>query len=193
MNDDAASGQHGVEAKFLKSRLNAGTEAKAHDFVLQDVRFQKPTRDTKKRILELLGLDRGAWSAQSFDLIMLTPAVGNDIDIHNVDRYIDRITLVEVKSTRSPTVRDARLNGFFYGSSKTQYDLAEAAGDRLVFVFVVLTDTNRYGKPFFAVVPFPELEHRTRTKRVQYQVNLRSDMADQGSIQGPFPLMPDGA
>jgi hypothetical protein len=88
----------------------------------------------------------------------------------------------------SETVKDVRLNGFFYGSSKTQCDLADAAGDRLVFVFVILTDTNRYGKPFFAVVPFPELERRTRTKRIQYQVNLRTDMADQGTIQGPFPL-----
>lgn len=191
MNDGTESEQYEVEAKFLKSRLNAGTEARAHDFVLQDTRFQKPDHNTKKRILELLELDGGTWSAQSFDLVMLAPETTLALDVHNVDRYIDRITLVEVKSTRSGAVIDIRLNGFFYGSSKTQYDLADAAGDRLVFVFVVLTDTNRYGKPFFAVVPFSELERRTRAKRIQYQVNLRTDMTDQGEIQGPFPLSSD--
>lgn len=177
-----------LEAKFIKSKLNAGTEARAHDFVLLDPRFQKPSRDTKNRILDLLRLALGAWSAQSFDLIMVDPPPTEVIGLRNLDQYIDRITLVEVKATRSKAVKDIRLNGFFYGSSKTQYDLAEAAGERLVFVFVVLTETNIYGKPFFAVVPFEELERRTRTKRVQYQVNLRTDMDDRGSILGPYPI-----
>jgi len=188
---DGATSEHEIEAKFLKSRLNAGTEARAHDFVLQDPRFQKPDRKTKKRILELMQLDGGDWSAQSFDLVMLASASKELLDVHNVDRHIDGITLVEVKSTRSAVIKDVRLNGFFYGSSKTQYDLAAEAGDRLVFVFVVLTDTNDYGKPFFAVVPFEELERRTRTKRIQYQVNLRTDMSDRGAILGPYPLPAD--
>jgi hypothetical protein len=108
MNDGAGTEQYEVEAKFLKSRLNAGTEARAHDFVLQDPRFQKPDRNTKKRILELLRLDGGTWSARSFDLVMLTSGITERLDVDNVDKYIDRITSVEVKSTRSKAVKDVR-------------------------------------------------------------------------------------
>jgi hypothetical protein len=99
MGDSGAFGQHEIEAKFLKSRLNAGVESKALDFVLQDSRFQKPDGKTKKRILELMRLDGGNWSARSFDLVMLTPATRVVLDIDNVDEYVDRITLAEVKST----------------------------------------------------------------------------------------------
>jgi len=185
------SNQQGIEKKFLKSKLNAGTEAKAHDFVLQDRRFQKPDNQTKKMILSLLDLDQGSWSSQSFDLIMSESPLGLRITPESAASHIDDITLVEVKSTRSTQVKDVRLNSFFYGSSKTQYDLAHAAGDRLVFVFVVLTDSNAYGKPFFVVAPFSEIERRTRTKRIQYQVNFRSDVPDQGRLRGPYPLQMD--
>ena len=172
-----------IEHKFRKSRLNASTESKAHAFVLQDRRFQKPDAGTKKAILQKLGLTGGTWSHRSFDLIMTETPAAEEIATRNLDRYIDDISLIEVKSTRSGSVKDLRLNGFFYGSTKNQYDLADAAGDRLLFAFVVLTDTNAYGKPFFVLVPFSEVELKTHRKRTQYQVNFRTDMTAAGDVQ----------
>ena len=44
--------------------------------------------------------------------------------------------------------------------------------NRFRFAFVVLNSANIYGKPFAVLLTLQELEHRTRSKRIQYQVNL---------------------
>lgn len=174
-----------IEAKFVKSGHNARTERRAHDVVLLDRRFQKPGAGTKRHVLELLGVE-GNFTHHSFDLVMtdepvepLTPAT--------LEHHLDRLTVIEVKSTAKP-IRNKALNGFFFGSSETQYELSAALGDRVRWAFVVLSEDNDYGKPFFTLLTFDEVRARTRTRRVQFQVNFRSDMTDKPAPEaGPFP------
>jgi hypothetical protein len=81
--------------------------------------------------------------------------------------------LVEMKTTKKP-IKDTGLAGFFFGATQREYDLAAKLGDRFRFAFVVLNSANAYAKPFAVLLTLQELEHRTRSKRIQYQVNLWS-------------------
>ena len=61
-----------------------------------------------------------------------------------------------------------------------EYDLAAKLADKFRFAFVVLNSANAYGKPFAVLLTLSELEHRTRAKRIQYQVNLWNAKDAQG-------------
>lgn len=174
-----------IEAKFVKSGLNAKTERRAHDVVLLDRRFQKPDAGTKKKILTLLGAT-GDFTHHSYDLVM-TDRPAPPLTTANLEKYIDQLTVVEVKSTAKP-IRNKALNGFFFGSSETQYVLSEVLGDRVRWAFVVLSEENDYGKPYFVLLTFDEVKAKTRMKRTQFQVNFRSDMVEKPNPEaGPFP------
>ena len=168
-------GDHG------KSKRNRVVEkAGLQDVLLKDLRFQAPTTETKKAILKGLGLgDTKLYGPQSFDAIML-PQPTEPIDVSTLPRYLDQIILVEMKTTKKP-IKDAGLAGFFFGATQREYDLAAKLGDRFRFAFVVLNSANIYGKPFAVLLTLSELEHRTRTKRIQYQVNLWNAKDAQGS------------
>lgn len=159
-------GDHG------KSRRNRVVEkAGLKDVLLRDRRFQAPTTETKKAILMALGLgDSKLYGPQSFDAIML-PQATELIDETTLPRHLEQIVLVEMKTTKKP-IKDAGLAGFFFGATQREYDLAAKLGDKFRFAFVVLNSANAYGKPFAVLLTLPELEHRTRSKRIQYQVNL---------------------
>lgn len=177
-----------IEGKFLKSGLNQGTERTAHGFVLDDHRFQKPTARTKAKILSALHPAAGEWSQQTFDLIM-TSAEREAVTEANVTALIDDIRVVEVKATRKP-IRNTALNGFFFGSTDRQYLLARALGDRHRYAFVVMNSENEYGRPFFVLLTLEQLEKKTRSKRLQYQVNFRTDMQPSTDLSaGPFPAV----
>jgi len=168
-------GDHG------KSKRNRVVEkAGLHDVLLKDLRFEAPTTETKKAILKGLGLgDTKLYGPQSFDAIML-PQPTEPIDVSTLPRYLDQIILVEMKTTKKP-IKDAGLAGFFFGATQREYDLAAKLGDRFRFAFVVLNSANIYGKPFAVLLTLSELEHRTRAKRIQYQVNLWNAKDAQGS------------
>ena len=168
-------GDHG------KSKRNRVVEkAGLHDVLLKDPRFQAPTTETKKAILKGLGLgDTKLYGPQSFDAIML-PQPTEPIDGSSLPRILDQIILVEMKTTKKP-IKDAGLAGFFFGATQREYDLAAKLGDRFRFAFVVLNSANIYGKPFAVLLTLQELEHRTRSKRIQYQVNLWNAKDAQGS------------
>jgi hypothetical protein len=159
-------GDHG------KSKRNRIVEkAGLKDVLLRDKRFQAPTTETKKAILKALGLgDTKFYGPQSFDAIML-PQPTELIDESTLPRHLERIVLVEMKTTKKP-IKDAGLAGFFFGATQREYDLAAKLGDKFRFAFVVLNSSNAYGKPFAVLLTLQELEHRTRNKRIQYQVNL---------------------
>jgi hypothetical protein len=159
-------GDHG------KSKRNRIVEkAGLKDVLLKDPRFQAPTTETKKAILKALGLgDTKLYGPQSFDAIML-PEPTELINESTLPRHLEQIVLVEMKTTKKP-IKDAGLAGFFFGATQREYDLAAKLGDRFRFAFVVLNPDNTYGKPFAVLLTLQELEHRTRTKRIQYQVNL---------------------
>jgi hypothetical protein len=159
-------GDHG------KSKRNRVVEkAGLQDVLLKDPRFQAPSTETKKALLKALGLgDTKLYGPQSFDAIML-PQATELIDQTTLPRYLEQIVLVEMKTTKKP-IKDAALAGFFFGATQREYDLAAKLGEKFRFAFVVLNSANAYGKPFAVLLTLSELEHRTRAKRIQYQVNL---------------------
>lgn len=171
-------GDHG------KSKRNRLVEkAGLQDVLLKDSRFQAPTTETKKAILKGLGLgDTNLYGPQSFDAIML-PQAEPTVEAATLPRYLDQIILVEMKTTKKP-IKDASLAGFFFGATQREYDLAAKLGDRFRFAFVVLNSANIYGKPFAVLLTLQELEHRTRSKRIQYQVNLWNAKESQNAPPG---------
>lgn len=170
--------EHGDHGKSKRNRIVE--KAGLKDVLLKDKRFQTPTTKTKKAILQGLGLgDTKFYGPQSFDAIML-PQATELIDQTTLPCYLEQIVLVEMKTTKKP-IKDAALAGFFFGATQREYDLAAKLGDKFRFAFVVLNSANAYGKPFAVLLTLSELEHRTRAKRVQYQVNLWNAKEAQGS------------
>jgi len=160
---------HGDHGKSKRNRVVE--KAGLQDVLLKDHRFQAPSTETKKAILKALGLgDTKLYGPQSFDAIML-PQATEPIDESTLPRHLEQIVLVEMKTTKKP-IKDAGLAGFFFGATQREYDLAAKLGEKFRFAFVVLNSANTYGKPFAVLLTLPELEHRTRAKRIQYQVNL---------------------
>lgn len=171
-------------ARFKKSQRNHALERSARDFILLDRRFQRPSTAVKRRILDVLGF-AGDFTAASFDLIM-TNEPRASLGVANVAEVLDDITLIEMKTTAKP-IQNVSLSGYFFGTSETQYNLADVAGPRLKWAFVVMNEENDYGRPFFTLLRTEELLAATRTRRVQFQVNFKtSDMPD-GSSRNPLP------
>jgi hypothetical protein len=145
--------------------------------LLSDQRFQVPNLATKRRILELIGNSQG-FGIQTFDAVM-TPAPQPPITAENVDGLFPSLRLIEMKTTRKP-IQNASLHGFFFGATEREYKMARALGEQYLFAFIVLNDANEYGKPFAALLTIDEVERRTLARRVQYQVNFRSDLEPVG-------------
>ena len=162
-----------MESKFTKSQTNKGTENVGLALLLTDERFQAVDMAAKRRILELIGTST-SFGAQTFDAVMV-PRGTPQITSENVDRHFAELRLVEMKTTRKP-IRDAGLAGFFFGATEREYAMARALGDRYLFAFIVLNDANEYGSPFAALLTLEDVEARTRAKRIQYQVNFRTDL-----------------
>lgn len=67
-------------------------------------------------------------------------------------------------------------------SASTTSQPDSGATDHFRFTLVVLNYANIYGKPFAVHLILQELEHRTRTKRIQFQVNLWNTKDAQGAV-----------
>lgn len=171
-------------ARFKKSQRNHALERSARDFILLDARFQRPRSAVKRRILELLGF-AGAFTAASFDLIMTTQPQPS-LELVNVAAALDDITLIEMKTTAKP-VPNVALAGYFFGTSETQYNLAEMAGLRLKWAFVVMNAENDYGRPFFTLLTTDELRESTRNRRVQFQVKFKTSDMPKSVDRIPLP------
>jgi hypothetical protein len=160
-------------SKFEKSGINAGTEREGISLLLRDARFQLVTVATKRRILELIGIS-GAFGIQTFDLVMTTSAAP-PITVETVDEFFPTLTLVEMKTTKK-AITDKALRGFFFGATEREYAMAKALGPRYCFAFVVLNESNVFGKPFAVLLTLEEVEQRTKARRLQFQVNFRTDI-----------------
>jgi hypothetical protein len=165
-----------VASKFTKSLSNAGTEKEGINLLLTDARFQVIDLLTKRRILELIG--KGAFGIQTFDAVM-TPAPSVPVTLENIDDIYPTLRLIEMKTTRKP-IRNESLHGFFFGATEREYEMARTLGDRYLFAFTVLSEANEYGRPFAVLLTLDEVERRTRSRRVQYQVNFLSDLTSVG-------------
>lgn len=169
------------------SEKRLGTERSGLEVLLEDPRMQHLDLATKKRILELLMVS-GAFKPQTFDAVM-TGAPAPPLSIENIDQYIDQVTLVEMKTTRAP-IKNAALNSFFFGATDSEFQMAKALKDRYAFAFVILNDENDYGHPFFVLLTLEQLQARTRTSRIQYQINFRGGMgADELPNSGVGPIL----
>ena len=170
-----------VDNKFGKSKSNQGVQKAGLSLLLTDGRFQVADLATKRRILELIGKsDR--FGAQTFDAVM-TPEPAPPITAENVDGLFGDLRLIEMKTTKKP-IQDDSLQGFFFGATEREYDMARTLGPRYLFAFVVLNSFNAYGKPFAVLLTLDEVERRTRSRRVQYQVNFESNLSTVGGA-GP--------
>jgi hypothetical protein len=171
-------------SKFDKSRRNHGVELRATGYVLTDPHFQQPRVSVKVEILRQLGLV-GDFTHRTFDLVK-TAVPAPELTVDNVGDHLEGLLLVEVKST-AKRIEDTRLNGFFFGSTGTQFALAAACPDRYRTAFVVMNPDNRYGRPFFTLLTPHEVESRIRSKRVQFQVNFHGTLAE-GDVtaDGPY-------
>jgi hypothetical protein len=159
-------------SKFEKSGINKKTEKEGVSLLLRDPRFQLVDLSTKRRILDLIG-KTGTFGIQTFDLVM-TPKPAPPITLENIEQAFPELTLIEMKTTKG-AVADQALRGFFFGATEREYAMARALGDRYCFAFVVLNDNNTFARPFAVLLTLEEVEARTRQKRVQYQVNFRTD------------------
>jgi len=174
----------GMVSKFTKSESNKRTEKEGLRLLLADGRFQRVDVPTKRRILDLIGKsDR--FGIQTFDAVM-TPERVEPIDVGNVDVLFPSLTLIEMKTTRGlrRNIRDEHLEGFFFGATEREYDMARTLGERYLFAFVVLSTANDYGRPFAVLLTLDEVERRTRSRRIQYQVNFKTDFEEAGGV-GP--------
>jgi len=158
--------------KFAKSAANARTQKLGLSILLADPRFQVVDLPSKRTILRNL-VPHGDYGPQSFDCVM-TPQPTEVLTPENVQAHLATLRLVEMKTTRKP-IRDSGLNQFFFGATAREFDLAKALGARFLFAFVVLNTANKYGRPFAVLLTNDQVIERTRTRRVQYQVNFRSD------------------
>lgn len=149
------------------------TETNGLSVLLEDKRMQALDLPTKRRILELLMVS-GAFRPQTFDAVM-TAAPAPPLTIDNIEDHMHHLTLVEMKTTRA-AIRNAALNRFFFGATDNEFQMAKALKSKYVFAFVVINDANDYGRPFFVLLTLEQLQARTRSSRIQYQINFRNDM-----------------
>lgn len=140
---------------------NNKTENEAALFVCgRDTRLKIPTREERKHILQELGLP--LTFARAFDLVLVPDAeVSNILSVPVRD-----MTLVELKTTRKklPNMPD----GFFFGATANEFDLATRMGSKYMFCFVSLHPESMS----HAFLTAQELESKIKNKRLQYQINL---------------------
>ena len=142
---------------------NNRTEKAAIDYVMDaDSSFLNPSRESRRSILEILGLS--ATYARAFDLIRVPSHINSESEITVADR--SDITLLELKTTQKFLPECPK--GFFFGATQNEFDLAEAMGDQFRFCFVCLHPDSKG----FQLVSLRELEGMIRTRRTQYQINL---------------------
>ncbi len=140
---------------------NNKTENLAVDFLLlSDNRFRQPTKEDRKELLIRLGLP--TTFARAFDLVLLPSA--DCVEILHVP--LDEIILIELKTTQKKLPENP--NGFFFGATQNEFNLADKLGEQYRFCFISLHPESKS----FALLTSKELTLKIKTKRLQYQINL---------------------
>lgn len=114
--------------------------------------------------MELLKIDKKF--SRAFDLILI-PGHTNLEKIIELDQTSD-IILVELKTTKKRLDNNPR--GFFFGATENEFDLAKKFEDKFRFCFVSLHPESKSYK----LLTLGELNNIIKTKRVQYQINLKN-------------------
>ncbi|MDZ4655086.1 MAG: hypothetical protein U1F44_04340 [Coriobacteriia bacterium] len=151
------------EKSYSITLSNNRTEKAAIDYVMRaDPSFLNPSRESRKCILDILGLPQTF--ARAFDLIQVPGYINSESEITVADA--DSITLVELKTTRKHLPDCPK--GFFFGATQNEFDLAKRMGDQYRFCFVCLHQDSMG----YHLLRLKDLEAMIRTKRTQYQINL---------------------
>ena len=142
---------------------NNKTEKQALDFLVNaNPQFLTPTKEGRKKILEVLGIDKKY--ARAFDVFMLPGHTNNEHEILVSDAK--NITLVELKTTMKFLPNNPK--GFFFGATQSEFDLAEKLGNQYKFCFVSMhPDSTGY-----TLLTLAELSGHIINKRTQFQINL---------------------
>jgi len=150
---------------FLITLKNNQTESEGLELVLNTSRdLFLPDKDGRKQILKLLGLDKKF--SRAFDLIRVKGA-NADSKTLPISKPKD-ITLIELKTTRAKLPQSPY--GFFFGATENEFNLAKLMQAQYEFAFVCL-------HPDYNSVKFltlAELNPLIQNKRIQFQVNLKS-------------------
>jgi hypothetical protein len=166
---------------------NLSTEGNAISIVTADPHYQRPHSAIKTLILEHFAV-KGMHTVRTFDVVRTdTPAP--PLTALNVSDHLAEIRLSEIKATNA-SIKNAALNGFFFGATDNEYTLARALGAHYLFLFVVMNPDNDYGRPFFVPLTLAQVENRTRARRTQYQVNFRTNMTIDESAPGDWVTFP---
>lgn len=143
---------------------NNVSEKEAIQFLLNsDRNFINPDKESRKKIMELLNIEKRF--IRAFDLVLI-PGHTNLETVIELDRP-NEITLVELKTTKKKLENNP--SGFFFGATENEFDLAKQFESRFFFCFVSLHPESLGYK----MLSLEELNSRIQTKRIQYQINLK--------------------
>lgn len=142
---------------------NNKSENEALSYLLtQDDRFRLIDKKMRKRIMNVLELDSSF--ARAFDLVYYEGAKKvEELDDNDIK---DSIVLVELKTTKKKLPNNPQ--GFFFGATENEFNLARKIDKQYKFCFVSLHE----GSPSYRLLDIHELEKLIKTKRIQYQINL---------------------
>lgn len=137
------------------------TETSAIDFLLvNEKRLRKPTAEERGDILKRFNLPVSF--SRAFDLVLLPSENGENLK--NIS--IENIILVELKTTQKKLVNNPE--GFFFGATENEFNLADKLGKQYLFCFVSLHSESRN----YVMMTSEELMSKIKRKRLQYQINL---------------------
>jgi|TARA_B110000908_G_C9923696_1_gene300805 hypothetical protein len=122
--------------------------------------FQIPSSDERKYIYKILDIDYRKYSRSVDGIILNVPNV-NDI------KNEKDVTLVEIKTTKAKNIKKLPY-GAFFGITQNEEDLFKAKSNfRLCIVHSITED--------YAMIDYKEYNSLIQNKRVQYQVNFKSE------------------
>jgi hypothetical protein len=142
---------------------NNKSEKEAISFLLaSNVNFLNPDKESRKVIMEMLGIDRKF--SRAFDLVLI-PGFTNLNEVIRLNKT-EQITLIELKTTKKKL--ENLPTGFFFGATESEFTLARQLGENYQFCFVSIhEETKKY-----VLLTLNELNKIIKTKRIQFQINL---------------------
>ena len=158
-----------------KSRSNAGTEREGLGLLLTDPGSRFRTFATKRRILELIGQDGDPSESRTFDAVMTPEPVGPIVSGQRRGLFLDlRLDRNEDHEEGDPERIASWILLRGYASASTtwhgHWEIATSSRSSCS------NSANEYGRPFAVLLTLEEVERRTQKRRIQYQVNFRSDL-----------------
>lgn len=152
------------ELSYKIALKNINTEKEGIKYVLQnDQRLYSVSKESRGLLLKLLEIPSSY--RRSFDLLMLPNH--NEVLSHTTSEK--DVVLVELKTTKRYLPNNPR--GFFFGATENEFNLARKLGKQYLFCFVCLHPESRS----FAYLTLDEVEGLVKTKRTQFQINLKKD------------------